>query len=128
MPAASRPLPRLRTRRAPTSGAHPTAPDPVDDRASVVRAVAALADWAGRRDIGDRLRAAAARAARPTTIVCVVGEFKQGKSTLINQLVGMDLCPVDDDLATSALTLVHHGDALGVTVRRAEGGEIKTER
>lgn len=97
------------------------------DTAGLVQAVATLADVAGRRDLGDRLRAAAARAGRPTTFICVVGEFKQGKSSLVNALLGTALCPVDDDLATSALTLVHHGDALSVTVRRADGGKVTSE-
>ena len=61
------------------------------------------------------------------TIVCVVGEFKQGKSSLVNALIGADLCPVDDDMATSVLTLVHHGETPSITVRRSEAGEPKVE-
>ena len=34
----------------------------------------------------------------------VVGEFKQGKSKLINALVNAPACPVDDDIATSVPT------------------------
>ena len=49
-----------------------------------------------------------ARLRRPATVVCVVGEFKQGKSSLVNALLGQAVCPVDDDLATSAITLVRY--------------------
>jgi hypothetical protein len=99
-------------------------PQPAD----VARTVAQLARECGREDLAQRLRGAAARASRPTTIVCVVGEFKQGKSSLINALLGTDLCPVDDDLATSALTLVTYGDTTSVTVRRrAEDGALVAE-
>ena len=63
-----------------------------------------------RQDLVDRATAAAARLERPGTIVCVVGEFKQGKSSLVNGLLGQAICPVDDDLATSAITLVRYGE------------------
>lgn len=60
---------------------------------------AQLAADTGRDDIAARLRAAMARACRLATVACVVGEFKQGKSTLVNVLLGEEICPVDDDLA-----------------------------
>ena len=50
--------------------------------------------------------------------MCVVGEFKQGKSSLVNGLLGRTICPVDDDLATSAITLVRYGDEATASVRR----------
>jgi hypothetical protein len=50
--------------------------------------------------------------------VCVVGEFKQGKSSLVNGLLGQAICPVDDDLATSAITLVRFGEQAVATVKR----------
>ena len=71
----------------------------------------------GRNDLAERASVAASRLRRPSTIVCVVGEFKQGKSSLINAMLGNDVCPVDDDLATSAITLVRHGDEPGAVVR-----------
>jgi ribosome biogenesis GTPase A len=72
----------------------------------------------GRDDLAHRLDAAVARARRPSTVVCVVGEFKQGKSTLVNTLVGEDVCAVDDDLATSVVTMLSHGPARTATVHR----------
>ncbi|MGH9135955.1 MAG: dynamin family protein [Acidimicrobiales bacterium] len=79
-----------------------------------------------RPDLAQRATAAAARLKRPSTIVCVVGEFKQGKSSLVNGLLGQAICPVDDDLATSALTLVRFGEQAAATVRRRddEGSSI----
>ena len=81
-----------------------------------------------RGDLVERATAAGARLKRPATIVCVVGEFKQGKSSLVNGLLGRDVCPVDDDLATSSITLVRYGEELGAVVRRREGGESVGER
>ncbi|MBP9053400.1 MAG: dynamin family protein, partial [Ilumatobacteraceae bacterium] len=72
----------------------------------------------GRNDLAGRAAVAAARLRRPSTIVCVVGEFKQGKSSLVNALLGQQVCPVDDDLATSAITLVRYAEQPGAIVRR----------
>lgn len=73
-----------------------------------------------RPDLATRAAAAASRLRRPATIVCVVGEFKQGKSSLVNGLLGQAVCPVDDDLATSALTLVKFAEQVAVVVRRRD--------
>ncbi len=81
-----------------------------------------------RADLADRAVAARARLERPSTIVCVVGEFKQGKSSLVNGLVGQRICPVDDDLATCVVTLLHHAETPSATVRQRDGEElVKTD-
>jgi hypothetical protein len=82
----------------------------------------------GRADLVERVTAASARLRRPNTIVCVVGEFKQGKSSLVNGLLGANVCPVDDDLATSAITLVRFGEQTAATVRRKQGDEQIAEQ
>jgi hypothetical protein len=76
-----------------------------------------------RPDLVGRATAAVSRLRRPNTIVCVVGEFKQGKSSLVNALVGQAICPIDDDLATSAITLVRYADEASAVVRRKDGGD-----
>jgi hypothetical protein len=58
----------------------------------------------GREDLVDRLEHARARLSSAAFHVLVVGEFKQGKSSLVNALLGVDICPVDDDIATSVPT------------------------
>ena len=82
----------------------------------------------GREDLVGRATAAGARLHRPSTIVCVVGEFKQGKSSLVNGLLGADVCPVDDDLATSAITLVRYGETSSAIVRRREGDQAVADQ
>jgi Dynamin family len=86
-----------------------------------------MAATLGREDLSNRLRIAVARLTRPTTIICVVGEFKQGKSSLVNALLGADICPVDDDLATSALTLIRYGQEPRVEIRRRVGEAVVVE-
>ena len=55
--------------------------------------------------------------------VAVMGQFKRGKSTLINALVSRDLLPADVAPITSAITIVEHGEREHATVRYADGRE-----
>jgi predicted GTPase len=80
-----------------------------------------------RTDLVNRLETVRERLARSSTLICVVGEYKQGKSQLINALTGEAVCPVDDDLATSVLTTVAHADMPEARVLRAVDGETRTE-
>ena len=70
----------------------------------------------GRPDLAEALVAARERISRPGTRVLVVGEFKQGKSSVVNALLNVRVCPVDDDIATSAPTVVRHAEQVEVTV------------
>jgi gas vesicle protein len=63
----------------------------------------------GRPDLGARLSLAGRSLADPAVHVVIAGEFKQGKSSLVNALVGATVCPVDDDVATAVPTYVRHG-------------------
>ena len=71
-----------------------------------------------RADLRKRLEQTLRRLQDPSTRVIVVGEFKQGKSKLINALVNAPVCPVDDDIATSVPTVVRHGDSAAASVLR----------
>jgi GTPase Era involved in 16S rRNA processing len=63
-----------------------------------------------RPDAAARLTAAKESLADPVSHVVVAGEFKQGKSSLVNALVGAAVCTVDDDVATAVPTYVRHGE------------------
>ncbi len=105
-----------------------TKQEPMDAVKEAVVELTKIVRAMGRDDLAQRAMAAGARLSRPATIVCVVGEFKQGKSSLVNGLLGQDACPVDDDLATSSITLVRYGETAGAVVRRHEDGEAVAER
>lgn len=62
-----------------------------------------------REDLRRRLEQTRERLSDPSIRVIVVGEFKQGKSRLVNALVNAPVCAVDDDIATSAPTVVKQG-------------------
>src|SRR6266545_1912668 len=63
-----------------------------------------------RPDLASRLVITRKRLLDPAFHVFVVGEFKQGKSSLVNALLNAPVCPVDDDIATSAPTAVRYGE------------------
>ena len=80
-----------------------------------------------RPDLSEQLNLAGDRILRPATVVCVVGEFKQGKSSVVNSLLGQFVCPTDDDLATSAVTVVRFGGTVRVLVHRRIDGHDTVE-
>jgi GTPase Era involved in 16S rRNA processing len=72
----------------------------------------------GRADLGRRLQATRSRLSDPNVRVLIVGEFKQGKSQLVNALVNAPVCPVDDDIATAIPTVVKFAETASVTLVR----------
>ncbi|HWR48749.1 MAG TPA: dynamin family protein [Pseudonocardiaceae bacterium] len=82
----------------------------------VVDRTIGLAEAGNRRDLGQRLAHARRRLLDPTVRVLVVGEFKQGKSLLVNALIDAPVCPVDDDIATTVPTEVSYSKTPIVTL------------
>jgi hypothetical protein len=81
-----------------------------------------------RPDLGARLLHTRQRLADPNVRVLVVGEFKQGKSQLVNALVNAPVCPVDDDVSTAVPTVVRHAETTTVTLVRDGRGDAPPER
>lgn len=88
----------------------------------------ALAGSADRADLRRRLEQTKHRLLDPSIRVIVVGEFKQGKSQLVNALVNAPVCPVDDDIATAVPTSVRYGEhaAAFVLSQRSSSGTIES--
>ena len=74
-----------------------------------------LAVATDRNDLADTLDRTGARLDDRTVGVAVVGEFKVGKSTLINALLQTAVCPVDADEVTVVPTLVRYGETPSAT-------------
>ncbi|MBC8091993.1 MAG: dynamin family protein [Pseudonocardia sp.] len=82
-----------------------------------------------RPDLGARLEQTRRRLEDPNVQVLIVGEFKQGKSQLVNALINAPVCPVDDDLATAVPTAVKYAEAPAVTlIWEAAPGERRAPR
>ena len=75
---------------------------------AAVEAVEEVLSKAERPDLDKRVKASKARLAQTGCTVLVVGEFKKGKSTLINALLNAPVCPVDDDVATAKPIEIRH--------------------
>jgi len=83
-----------------------------------------------RPDLVRRLAGLKEILANPGIHVAVCGEFKQGKSSLVNALTESSLCPVDDDIATAVPTYVGWGDTPRAEVTHgvdAEGVAMRPE-
>lgn len=108
----------------PTTGAEPA------DIDRLVALARQACDAYGRDDLLERVeRVAAAFVADSDVHVVVVGDFKQGKSSLVNALVGAEVCPVDDDIATAVPTLVRYGPpGVEVVTRSTERADAEPER
>lgn len=75
----------------------------------------------GHPDLAGQLIAMAGRLRAVNFNVAVLGEFKRGKSSLINALVGEAVLPVGVVPLTSVITQIHHGPALKIDVHLADG-------
>ena len=130
---------RIPVGATPAAGQPEGASPPATRLARALDALARCRELAvsrGRSDLVDRLDAAAVAAGERTMPVVVVGEFKRGKSTLVNALLQTAACPVDADIVTVAPTIVRLrpptvGDGLpGAGRRRVRGsrGARRTSR
>jgi GTP-binding protein EngB required for normal cell division len=88
----------------------------VHDRVDFER-IEALAIEAGAIDLAREAREFGTRTAAGRLFVTCLGQFKRGKSTLLNALVGADVLPVGIVPVTSVVTLLKHGPALAARVR-----------
>lgn len=99
--------------------AMPAAPhrDYAPDLARLVR----LAEELGSRHAAREARDLAARVADSRFYLATVGQFKRGKSTLINALLGESLLPTGVAPVTSAITIVRSGPDLDAHVIFKDG-------
>jgi hypothetical protein len=65
---------------------------------------------AGRPDLAEKLVKCRRQLTTGAWHVLVAGEFKKGKSALVNGLLGVPLCGVDPVAFTAVPTLIKHGD------------------
>jgi replication fork clamp-binding protein CrfC len=101
--------------------AKPTTPATAAQRVRLVEHGLELTGTGDRADLRKRLDHTLKRLKDPSIRVIVVGEFKQGKSKLINALVNAPVCPVDDDIATSVPTVVRYGDTASAAILVPKG-------
>ena len=102
----------------------------VDQTVDGLRRGRELAAARDRSDLASTLDQAQQRIDQRTISVAVVGEFKRGKSTLVNALLHTAVCPVDADEVTVVPTIIRYAETAGATAyfeASGEDGEPLTE-
>ena len=104
-------------------------PDPLSRNAaaadvSALEALEKTAQEVGAPALAEDARTVATRVAEGLFYVVCLGEFKRGKSTLLNALVGREILPTGVIPVTSAVTILRYGPAIDARVRLA-GGEVR---
>lgn len=91
-----------------------------------VRAGRALADRRNRPDLAAHLQRVDDQLRHQTYPAVVCGEFKVGKSTLINALLQRDICPVDADVITAVPTTVTWAESPTALISEQDGDGRRT--
>jgi hypothetical protein len=91
------------------------------DHAETLTALAAVADELGSGDLARDARDLASRVADGRFFLATVGQFKRGKSTLLNALIGELLLPTGVAPVTAAITVLRYGARLAADVVFKDG-------
>jgi hypothetical protein len=91
------------------------------DGASRLLRLAHLADELGAEPVAEEAHELAARVSEGRFYVACVGQFKRGKSTLLNALVGCEVVPTGFIPVTAVPTVIRFGDELHARVRMRDG-------
>ena len=97
-----------------------TSVDIVDGAARLTR-LATLAEDLGAEPVASDARELSARVAEGRFYVACVGQFKRGKSTLINALIGESLLPTGFIPVTAVPTVIRFGQQLHARIRLHDG-------
>jgi GTP-binding protein EngB required for normal cell division len=120
--------PTMPTSERPITVAHPNGAEPDAPLREYLRAKEAVAEclrqtqeiieraapWAGER-VHDLM----AHLGEDRFQLVVVGQFKRGKSSLMNAIIGRQLLPTGTIPVTSAITSLRYGSMLRATIKRA---------
>jgi GTPase Era involved in 16S rRNA processing len=74
----------------------------------------------GAETVAEEARSLAERASEGRFFVACVGQFKRGKSTLLNALIGADILPTGTVPVTSVVTVVRYGKEISIRLRNAD--------
>jgi len=97
-------------------------PGEVSDLARKLTRLAELADQLGVEQVQEESKSLAERLVEGRFYVAVIGQFKRGKSTLLNALVGDAVLPTGVVPITTVPTILRFGDKRTARVRLQGGG------
>jgi GTP-binding protein EngB required for normal cell division len=93
---------------------------PIDGASRLLR-LGRLAQELGAEPVAEEARELAARVSEGRFYVACVGQFKRGKSTLLNALVGHEVVPTGFIPVTAVPTVIRFGDQPHARVRMRDG-------
>jgi len=93
----------------------------VPGESSRLRSLQAIASEIGDAEVAEDARELAGRLEEGRFHVVCIGQFKRGKSTLLNAIIGAPILPTGVPPVTSAITLLRHGTRPAVRVSFADG-------
>ena len=93
---------------------------PMDGATRLLR-LSSLAQELGTEPVAEEARELAARVSQGRFYVACVGQFKRGKSTLLNALVGHEVVPTGFVPVTAVPTVIRFGDKPHARVRMRDG-------
>jgi GTP-binding protein EngB required for normal cell division len=102
-------------------GSLPTEPSVSMDGTSRLLRLSDLAQELAAEPVAEEARELAARVAEGRFYVACVGQFKRGKSTLLNALVGHDVVPTGFVPVTAVPTVIRFGDKPHARIRMRDG-------
>lgn len=79
-----------------------------DKLRSFLKQVAPTLETYGKKSIVSEIDKAITTTEDSATVL-LCGEFKRGKSSLVNAIIGAELCPTDTGIATSVITTIKYG-------------------
>ena len=88
---------------------------------SCTDAIVGIAQQRGENAAAEEIRETAAKLTESRFHLAVLGQFKRGKTTLINSLLGEDVLPVAVVPLTSIITILSYGERPEVTVHFLSG-------
>lgn len=99
-------------------------PDPPSDTPSRLARIAELATDLGSASLAAEARSLTERIADRRFYVACVGQFKRGKSSLLNALLGEPLLPTGVVPVTSVITTIRFGERRSATVHTVDGQSV----
>lgn len=71
----------------------------------VITAVTPILERLNRKDSLAKIQERIRQIQNTEVKVLICGEFKRGKSSFVNALIGRNICPVDQDICTSVVSI-----------------------
>jgi len=93
---------------------------PMDGASRLLR-LANLAQEVGAESVAEEARELAARVSEGRFYVACIGQFKRGKSTLLNALIGHTIVPTGFVPVTAVPTVIRYGDEPHARIRMRDG-------